>query len=561
MELVRSSWHKIPSSQPNPLHLDPKHGPNLYDVNTCVVKPMTLAAGGQSYALMKHPGGLDCEVFVSHSWHGGIFHLQRGVRLAWPQLYRLQNLYCCLLSNPQNLDLEEFIGGNLNESAFALALRKASYLLVVPNPSMEVYSRLWCVFEAYLGAKWNKIYLLPVVPDRRETYRYWFRTIGCPMFGGVLFGVPVWLGLEHFAAHGMGLYSWLEFTYRLLSLGVLLMLLLFWHRPRSLDVMRCLTCLGSVFLLPDMLWAYQLSNAGTGDSWVEIFSQYGWCSNLTFINALVSVLLVILKREKAHFEQQKEMMHFHSLADSHCSSSDDEHRIRKAIKGSEDDVETVIGILLAAGAYTDSLRHAWDNGLDIERAGMTDVKTGVFFSVLAWAVCALDLLADTFIGHLVYHKYFVLLCILYILTVFIIPFSVWSLEKQGPDFAVFALKTWGLCGMFSLQLPILLCYLQGYDEASSLPLLSFFNRSYLATVDLESWTASGGLSNRISGTVFYTRFLCMIFAWAIVWTGLARWNRLRIWFNGSVCPEGPLLSSLPDADSDSKCSDSSDEVT
>ena len=145
---------QIPSSRPNPFHCDPKHGPNLYDVNTYLVKPLTRKAGGQSYALMKHPEGLECEVFVSHSWHGGIFHLQKGVRLAWPQLYRLQNLYCCLLSNPQNLDLDEFIGGNLSESAFALALQKASYLLVVPNPSMGVYSRLWCVFW---GLSWSQM--------------------------------------------------------------------------------------------------------------------------------------------------------------------------------------------------------------------------------------------------------------------------------------------------------------------------------------------------------------------------------------------------------------------
>ena len=32
---------------------------------------------------------------------------------------------------------------------FALALQKASHLLVVPNPSVGVYSRLWCVYEAW----------------------------------------------------------------------------------------------------------------------------------------------------------------------------------------------------------------------------------------------------------------------------------------------------------------------------------------------------------------------------------------------------------------------------
>ena len=95
------------------------------------------------------------------------------------------------------MDLDEFIGGRLSESAFALALQKASHLLVVPNPSVGVYSRLWCVFEAYLGAKWNKIYLLPVVPDQKETGKYWFRTVGVPMCGAFVAGAPVTLVLEH----------------------------------------------------------------------------------------------------------------------------------------------------------------------------------------------------------------------------------------------------------------------------------------------------------------------------------------------------------------------------
>ena len=215
VQVVHSAWRsgEIPMSQPNALHWDPAHGPNLYDVNTCVVKPMTLAMGGASYALMKHPQGLDCEVFVSHSWHGGIFHLRRGIRLAWPQLYRRRNLYCCLLSNPQNLDLDEFIGGRLSESAFALALQSASHLLVVPNPSIGVYSRLWCVFEAYLGAQWNKIYLLPVVPTPQETCRSWSRAVGVPMLGAFVVGVPVSLILRIYERH-TGLFSWLEFVYR-----------------------------------------------------------------------------------------------------------------------------------------------------------------------------------------------------------------------------------------------------------------------------------------------------------------------------------------------------------
>jgi len=40
-------------------------------VNEYYVKPVTRAAGGMSYALMKHPEGLLCEVFISHAWAEG----------------------------------------------------------------------------------------------------------------------------------------------------------------------------------------------------------------------------------------------------------------------------------------------------------------------------------------------------------------------------------------------------------------------------------------------------------------------------------------------------------
>ncbi|CAJ1379016.1 unnamed protein product [Effrenium voratum] len=535
---VRRRWrsNQIPCDEPNPLHWDPNHGPNLHAVNSYVVKPMTLKAGGASYALMKHPDGLECEVFVSHSWHGGIFHLQRGVHVAWPQLYQRRNLYCCLLSNPQNLDLDEFIGGHLFESAFALALLKASHLLVVPNPSTGVYSRLWCVYEAYLGAKWNKIYLLPVVPDRTETFKYWFREVGVVMFCGLLAGIPVWWSLSFFVGRssGTGLYSWLELIYRVLCLLALLLVVPCWHHSWSLDMMRALTFIGCIFFLMDVEWSIAASQGHSLGVSVSFFAHYGWLSNLTITNAAVTVLLVLLKGEKARFEEQKEMMQFHSLHDAHCSKFEDEQRIRQAIAGAEDEVETVIGILLTAGAYTDNLRRLWDNGLNIERAGMTDVMTGVSFSMLAWSITALDLLSDVHVGHLAHHRYFALLCLLYTVSVGVIPLSVWRLEKRGPDTAVFALQTWGLWGMFCLHVPILLCYLQGYDEVQGDPLLEFFRRSALATMDTETWSEFARFPIHISRTIFAARSLCMIFAWASVGIRVDRWTRLRIWLSGSA---------------------------
>ena len=37
------------------------------------------------------------------------------------------------------------------ETPFAKALQLASHVLVIPNKSISIYTRLWCVYEAYLG--------------------------------------------------------------------------------------------------------------------------------------------------------------------------------------------------------------------------------------------------------------------------------------------------------------------------------------------------------------------------------------------------------------------------
>eukprot|EP00439_Symbiodinium_sp_Y106_P085661 s72_g29.t1 len=112
IEEVRELWKldKIPDGDvPNAFHSDPHHGPNLYQVNQHFVKPVTWAAGGMSYALMKHPAGLPCQVFLSHAWAEGLFELGDLVHRGWPRLQGIVNLYCCLLANPQNLNIEDLL--------------------------------------------------------------------------------------------------------------------------------------------------------------------------------------------------------------------------------------------------------------------------------------------------------------------------------------------------------------------------------------------------------------------------------------------------------------------
>jgi len=142
----------------NPYHDDPLIGPNMHAVNQHVIIPKTLAAGGMSWALMCHPTGLPVgtsasSFFVTHSWAEGIFEFHRRVTRSWPS--GADCMWCCFLANPQawrKNELQELLGGDpLRDSPFAVALRAARQLLVVPNSTESIYSRLWCVAEAKLA--------------------------------------------------------------------------------------------------------------------------------------------------------------------------------------------------------------------------------------------------------------------------------------------------------------------------------------------------------------------------------------------------------------------------
>ena len=135
-------------------------GPSVYSVTDQLIKPSTAQAGNMSWALLKHPHGLQCDVFVTHAWAEGIYEFLDRVEHTWPQAARAA--YICFMSNPQNLDIGSLISSP-QDSPFALALRAATSMLVIPNSTTSIYTRLWCCYEAFLAYSWRKsIRTLPV---------------------------------------------------------------------------------------------------------------------------------------------------------------------------------------------------------------------------------------------------------------------------------------------------------------------------------------------------------------------------------------------------------------
>ncbi|CAK9093044.1 Protein MAK16-like A [Durusdinium trenchii] len=156
---------------------DPKDqtiGPSMYTVTEQYIKPVTAAAGNVSWALMKNPDGLPCDVFITHAWAEGIYEFVDKVVETWPPGGRAA--YVCFLSNPQNLDIAHLIS-TPEESPFAKALGSCKHVLAVPNRTCSIYSRLWCVYEAFLAYTSNKPITNATSCDI-NTWAYLLRIVG-----------------------------------------------------------------------------------------------------------------------------------------------------------------------------------------------------------------------------------------------------------------------------------------------------------------------------------------------------------------------------------------------
>ena len=117
---------------------DMRYGPSIYTVNKQHIMPVTEQAGKISWALMRHPDGLECDLFISHAWQEGIFEFLSKVLHSWPGDAR--HAWCCMLANPQNLDIGALLQSP-SRSPFALALQASTCVLVVPNHHCSIYTR------------------------------------------------------------------------------------------------------------------------------------------------------------------------------------------------------------------------------------------------------------------------------------------------------------------------------------------------------------------------------------------------------------------------------------
>jgi len=359
--------------------LDNKHGPCIHTVVAQFIKPVTYIAGDQSWALMRNPSGSKCDLFVTHGWAEGIYEFIDKVLNSWPR--GAKHAYCCMLSNPQNLDIEDLIASP-SESPFALALASATHMLVVPNRIESIYTRIWCAYEAFLGYKWHKVIVVASSPI--DFFRVQLLLIS------MLFLLSA--GLAYCGPFSRKQISQTPF-FNCLPCVMVFAISLVQVLPPGIPFRLCnyvgiCACGLFIGLWSENTFASRLSKE---------MSKY-------VIRGVLLVLVPCYIASEADrmmlSEAGREAVQLHTgftghVRDAKSSVEKDRIAILNELASNEEEaaVDDAIDVLLRAGMSTVSLRKASQHGVNIESAGHVRISLAVFgYGYTTWS--AWDLVLD-----------------------------------------------------------------------------------------------------------------------------------------------------------------------
>ncbi|CAE7198454.1 unnamed protein product [Symbiodinium natans] len=319
--------------------------------------PVTAQAGKMSWALMRHPKGLDCDLFISHAWQEGVFEFLSKVLHSWPAGAR--HVWCCMLANPQHLDISSLLQSP-SSSPFALALQASTCVLVVPNRHCSIYTRLWCGYEAYRAHEEGKTILIARASNSQQIGQALVETglaglvgtVAGTLFQSAMFHpVPVCVtAVAGALSANMKHNGW----------------------RMVLNWVGAFTC-GVIFVHWRTLHFQQ--GEDTADTVPAIFSFVE--QHLLVLAGMTFFLLLEVDRVngKARLEEAEQLRHGFqgSIAHATCSEEADAIRIFGEIGEKTGAVDYAIDVLLAAGMSSPTLRETARKGIDVGGAGSAEI--------------------------------------------------------------------------------------------------------------------------------------------------------------------------------------------
>ncbi|CAE7946668.1 unnamed protein product, partial [Symbiodinium sp. KB8] len=259
-----------------------------------------------------------------------------------------------LLANPQNLDISELLDVAPSVSPFADALKVASHVVVVPNSTVAVYT---------------KVFLMPARAEKNKARHAFCRWLLTPVVLGVAVGLclsllPVAQTEEFRQNAGRAL----AFTTVCNAFGVMLTAL--WPHLCLKPMLLQLFDAGLLFAYAVVGSSYFIASFKASPT-LETDMQSGLGPFVLRCLLVISVVVlnlgivsqnVVCMLEDENLKLQVERLHFESVRHAICSSEQDSDRIWREISGAEEDVDAAIQILVKAGAYTKSLSRQFQEG-------------------------------------------------------------------------------------------------------------------------------------------------------------------------------------------------------
>lgn len=125
----------------------PEVGPNFYTVVEDFIKPATHESKA-SWALSRHPGGLDCDLFVTHAWVEGVYEFIDKVLDSWPWGARravlMWSIHCC--ATPHRCKLG--VNNSRRSERTSLVARRSSPFVFGQSSSWEMDRYYVCLRSA-----------------------------------------------------------------------------------------------------------------------------------------------------------------------------------------------------------------------------------------------------------------------------------------------------------------------------------------------------------------------------------------------------------------------------
>ncbi|CAE7450215.1 unnamed protein product [Symbiodinium sp. CCMP2456] len=333
---------------------DRLYGPSIYTVTEQHIKPVTALAGKMSWALMRNPNGLDCDLFISHAWQEGIFEFMSKVLHSWPRFMR--HAWCCMLANPQHLDIAAMLQSP-RHSPFAIALEASKVVLAVPNRCCSIYTRLWCAYEAYLAEEQDKIILIARASNRYDICQSMVKMASAAIVG-MLLGWAINFG-----------HATVTFNLVFLCIATVAAA---WSMGTTRDCHR-----KWLHLLGEALCWFLIFD------WYTVHGQwektYAYLHQFTAIQQRLWLLLFagafcFLEVDRlnglAALQESEQLGQGYrgSIVHATCTRQEDDEQIRREIGRRVADVDYAIKVLLEAGMSSPALRSIACKGVSIDQA-------------------------------------------------------------------------------------------------------------------------------------------------------------------------------------------------